>query len=99
MEEPIQHYDHTTKSLQQPENYKVRKLLELGLVKKIVDGLYEILPIPGYNISTYTVKEQMGRLSCNCQAGRKGRDCSHVRAVRIFRTNTERLQEEQLHIL
>lgn len=95
MVETIQHYDASTRKLEQPLNYKVKRLLELGLIRRITDGLYEVLPIPGYNITTYTIKEHMGRLFCNCQAGRK-RDCSHAQAVRIYRERTES-REQQLH--
>lgn len=98
MGEAVQRYDVGTKKLTQPLSYKVRRILELGLIARITDGVYQCLPIPGYNITTYTIKEQMGRLICNCQAGRKGRECSHSQAVRIFRERTES-KEQQFHML
>lgn len=97
--ETVQHYDSSTKTFAQPVNQKVRKLIELGLISRITDGVYQCLPIPGYNISTYTIKELYGQFICNCQMGRKGRECSHVRAVRIYREQTESTKEQQLHIL
>lgn len=99
MVETIQSYDASTKTFAQPVNQKVRKLLELGKISKVTDGIYQCLPIPGYNITTYTIKEHFGQLICNCQMGRKGRECSHVRAVRIYQEQTERIREQQLHML
>jgi len=99
MVETIQHYNAGTRTFEQPVSQKIKKLLELGLVRKITDGLYQCLPIPGYNITTYTIRELMGRLACNCQRGRKGLECSHVRAVRIYQNQTEHIKEEQLHLL
>lgn len=95
----IQSYEARTKTFAQATSYKVRRLLELGLISRITDGVYQALPIPGYNITTYTIKEQFGRLVCNCQAGRKGRECSHVRAVRVYQGQTESEKERQLHLL
>ena len=95
MQQAVQHYSASSQTFEQPINYKVRRILDLGLIHRITDGLYEILPIPGYNITTYTVRENMGRLHCNCQAGRK-HDCSHTQAVRIFRERTE-AKEQQMH--
>lgn len=79
-------------------NHKVKKLVELGKIVRVTDGIYQCLPIPGYNISTYTIREYFGRLLCNCQAGRKGRDCSHIQAVRVYREKVEHVREVQLHI-
>ena len=94
----IQHYKANTQAFAQPVNYKVRRLLELNLIHRITDGLYQINPIPHYNSTIYQVREQLGKLQCNCQCGRKGRECAHVRAVRIYQTQTEP-KEQQLHIL
>jgi len=95
----LQHYDAATRKFAQPANYKVKKLLELGKISKVADGIYSVAPIPGYNITTYTIREYFGQLLCNCQAGRKGRECSHVRAVRIYQEQTEHAKEQQLHML
>lgn len=94
----IQRYNHTKQALEKPLSHKVKKLIELGLVRKVTDGVYECLPIPGYNITTYTIRETMGKLVCNCQAGRKGRECSHIQAVRLFKEKTENTKEQQLYI-
>jgi hypothetical protein len=99
MVETIQHYNAGTRTFAQPVNQKVKKLLELGLISRITDGLYQCLPIPGYNITTYTIRELMGRLTCNCQRGRKELECSHVRAVRIYQDQVEHIKQEQLHLL
>ncbi|RJO64187.1 MAG: hypothetical protein C4540_04725 [Candidatus Omnitrophota bacterium] len=79
-------------------NQKVKKLIELNKISRVTDGIYQCLPIPGYNISTYTIKEYFGKLLCNCQAGRKGRECSHIQAVRIYQERVEHSREVQLHI-
>jgi len=97
--ETIQHYDAKTKTFEHPVNQKVKKLLELGKISRVTYGVYQCLPIPGYNITTYTIKEHFGQLICNCQMGRKGRECSHVRAVRIYQDQTEHVKEQQLHML
>lgn len=99
MDSSVQHYDASTKKFEQPVNQKVKKLLDLGKVSKVTDGIYQCLPIPGYNITTYTIREHFGSLLCNCQAGRKGRECSHVKAVRIYKSQTESEKEHQLHLL
>jgi len=96
MTQEIQHYDVATKTFTQPLNYKIKKLLELSLVTRITDGLYQVNPIPGYNITTYRVQERFGRLLCNCQNGKN--NCAHAQAVRIYREQTES-REQQLHVL
>jgi len=91
----IQHYEASTGTFAQPVSYKVKKLLELELIKKIADGVYQVLPIPGYNITPYTIREQIGRLACNCQGYRKYNRCSHAEAVRIYRERTETKEQQQ----
>jgi len=97
MGQQLQHYEASTKTFEQPVGYKVRKLLELGKINKVTDGVYAATPIPGYNITTYTIREHFGRLLCNCQKGRKGGTCAHIEAVRLYRAQTEP-KEEQLHL-
>ncbi len=98
MGQVIQHYNPAAKTFSQPVNAKVKKLIELGLINKLSDGVYSISPIPGYNITNYTVRELMGRLTCNCQGYRKYNRCAHADAVRIYREKTEP-KEQQMHIL
>ncbi len=99
MEDTVQRYSAATKSFEQPVSSKTEKILALGLVKRIADGLYEVLPIPGYNITTYTIREAYGQISCNCQGYHKNRHCAHTDAVRIFRERTEtRDQQMQMHL-
>lgn len=95
MEDTVQRYNAATRKLEQPVSSKTEKILAQGLVKRIVVGLYEVLPIPGYNITTYTIRESYGQLSCNCQGFHKNHRCAHVDAIRIFRERTE-TREEQL---
>lgn len=95
MDKTIQCYEASTKTFEQPVSYKVKKLLELKLISKQSDGLFRCLPIPGYNSTTYTIREIASSLFCNCQAGRKGRECAHIRAVRIHKQQTEP-KEQQL---
>ena len=96
MSETIQHYDHLTQKLTQPFNKKAQKLIELGNITKVTDGLYSCAPIPGYNTRTYAIRESMGETRCNCQAGRKGRECSHIQAVRMWQSKNEPQAEKQL---
>ena len=95
----VQHYDANAKTFAQPVNQKVKILLECGLISKVTDGIYSAAPIPGYNITRYTIREHFGRLLCNCQKGRKGGDCSHTQAVRIYQCQVEHTKEQQLHML
>lgn len=76
--------------------YKAQKLLRLSRIHKATDGEYLVLPILGYNSTTYVVKEIMGKLTCNCQRGRSGRRCSHMLAVHLFIEHTEKAGERQL---
>jgi len=100
MVEKIQSYDSATRGFAQPVSYKVKKLLELGRISCLGEARYQVLPIPGYNYTTYNVKEQMGKLMCTCQKGRKGLECSHIVAVRIYRDMTEpKHQQKQMHLL
>lgn len=85
----VQHYNVATRKLEQPIDGKVKKLLDLALVKKIRTGLYQVSPIPDYNITTYIIQEAYGRLVCNCQGFHARKHCAHVDAVRIFRERTE----------
>lgn len=73
--------------------YKAHKLLRLERVYKVTDGEYRIMPILGYNRTTYTVKEIMGKLTCSCQ---KHHHCSHMLAVHLFIEQTEGAGERQL---
>lgn len=73
--------------------YKAHKLLTLEKVYKVTEGEYRVMPIPGYNTTTYTVKEIMGKLVCTCQ---KHHHCSHALAVFLFIEQTEGVRERQL---
>jgi hypothetical protein len=80
--ESIQHYNHSTQTLEHPWAYKIQKLLELGCIKKINNDEYVCLPIPGYNVRQYQLKRQIsGMFKCNCQGFSKRQDCSHVQAL------------------
>jgi len=99
MKTGVQSYDPATRRFENPVDAKVRRLLTLGCIKRVTDGLYECLPIAGYNTKTYSIRECFGRLMCNCQKGRKGAECSHAKAVKIYREEVEGIKEEQLHLL
>ena len=96
MNQPIQKYDKE-KGLLQPVGYKVARFLELGCIRKATDGVtffYECAPIPGYNKTTYTIRETLGELFCNCQGFYKRKDCSHAQAVRIYKQRTESINTQ-----
>lgn len=76
--------------------YKAQKLLKLRNIIKVTDGEYKALPIYGYNSTTYTIREIMGKFTCNCQMGRKSKRCSHILAVYLFIERTEGIGERQL---
>ena len=40
MDAAIQRYNKDTKALEQPLSYKVRRLLDLGCIKKLASGVY-----------------------------------------------------------
>lgn len=64
---------------------KARKFNKLKLIKPDFN-CYKILPIPGYNKTTYVVSNNQ----CNCQYNVKsGQPCSHLMAVALF----EKLKE------
>ena len=92
--ETIQKYDFKVKALEKSVNYKVKKLLELGLIKKESYGVYIVLPIPGYNRTTYTIRQNFTELICNCQGFGKRKYCSHTKAVMIYKQKTEQPEKQ-----
>ena len=99
MDAAIQRYNKDTKALEQPLSYKVRRLLDLpsmrhGYIKKLASGVYEAAPIPGYNRTTYTIRQSLGELFCNCQGFGKRKYCSHTKAVMIYKEKTEQPEKQ-----
>jgi hypothetical protein len=92
----IQHYDHIAGKFEQKPSYKVKKLLELNRIKCLCFGVYECLPIDGYNTRTYVIRESYGKYVCNCQGYRKKNDCSHVQAVIRYKEKTEPGEKQPL---
>jgi len=63
---------------------KARAFVQKGLVSKSSKYEYSVLPIKGYNKTTYTISTR-GDYSCNCQFYVKtGRYCSHCLAVMLY---------------
>ena len=99
MDAAIQRYNKDTKALEQPLSYKVRRLLDLpsmrnGYIKKLDCGVYEVAPIPGYNRTTYTIRQNFTELICNCQGFGKRKYCSHTKAVMIYKQKTEQPEKQ-----
>jgi len=94
MDAAIQRYNKDTKALEQPLSYKVQRLLDLRCIKKLASGVYECAPIPGYNRTTYTIKQSLGELFCNCQGFGKRKYCSHTKAVMIYKEKTEQPEKQ-----
>ena len=68
---------------------KARKFNKLKLIKPGIN-CYHILPIKGYNKSTYTINIHLGNYKCNCQYSIKtGKPCSHILAVSLFKRQQE----------
>lgn len=66
---------------------KAKKLVDMNLVKPVSDNKWDILPIKGYNSTTYRVtKAQFAdSYECNCQGYSKyGDRCSHTVAVKFY---------------
>lgn len=96
----IQFYDHRTQKLEHSQQYKIRKLIELGCIKKlndVPDYAYACLHIPGYNKTTYLLGWKMGNLTCTCQHfTMTGRPCAHIGAVWEFRARNGELGQGEL---
>jgi hypothetical protein len=81
-ESDIQHYNVAARTLEQPISYKVRKLLDLGCIKKINQDEYICLPILGYNSTTYRLTRRAdGSFQCQCQGFKKYNACAHRQAL------------------
>ena len=82
----VQYFDIVTQKLVEPQETKIRKLLELNLLHKESDLVWKCDPIPGYNVRTYTIKRAYpgGPLKCNCQGFNKRGVCSHYIALQRF---------------
>lgn len=82
----LPYWDAEQKRLHGNQEYKARRFVELNLVKTTeFSSIFKILPIEGYNSTTYTIEEHAGVYRCNCQFGASGKTCSHVLAVELFK--------------
>ena len=85
METELCFYDRYLEELKGSVISKARKFNRLNLVKRTGENSFAVLPIPGYNSSTYTVTFEDETGTCNCQANRiNNRVCSHMMAVSLF---------------
>ena len=70
------------------------KALKFNRLKRIIpnfDGTFKVLPISGYNKTTYDLKkDETGGWHCNCQYAVKNPDkeCSHIIALALYLKNT-----------
>lgn len=58
---------------------KAMRLVRLDLVEETPWG-FNVLPIPGYNKTTYSIVDSQ----CNCQGFKKSGSCSHTLAVQYY---------------
>jgi hypothetical protein len=83
--EGLPFFNAETGKLEGDQASKARKLVSLGLVRRAeFKDTFDILPIEGYNTTTYVVSRDGIGWSCTCQWARKGRTCSHQLAVELF---------------
>lgn len=84
------------KELEGTQFTKAKKFLSLGLIRFNADHSFSVLPIKGYNITTYLIKDG----ECNCQFYCKTkRDCSHILAIKLYKfmrnwNNLNKTQED-----
>ena len=86
----LQHYDTVLRRLRYPQRLKVMRLLEMGCVERKGEQLYIVHPVPGYNVTTYTVLHVDRAWVCDCQGfmtklkrGTPEPSCSHIMACRL----------------
>jgi len=77
----IQYYDHKKGTLTHSQEYKVKKILEYGCIKRMNENFYNCGPIAGYNKRTYAIVKREGKWACSCQGYLKRGWCSHAEAV------------------
>ncbi len=84
----IQYYDANTGQLTYSQKHKIKKLLEHNCIQyNKTLGHFVCKPIPKYNITTYNLKKEGDKFTCNCQGYNKkvklyGEGyCSHIAAL------------------
>jgi len=83
------YYDHLREEIVGSMISKARRFNKEKCVIEFKPGIYEILPIEGYNTRTYTVEYDGDCSTCNCQHYVKnGTACSHIAAVALYRKNS-----------
>jgi len=63
---------------------KGHKFVSKGCVVSTGNDMWLVKHIEGYNKTDYLVKKNPEGWSCDCQAGKKGKTCSHITSVWIF---------------
>lgn len=87
MPQEIQRWDKFLRRLKHPCRKKILTLLEMNLIEGDgIAGKWKILPIPGYNITTYEVNYSRfsGWWDCNCQGFATKGKCAHILAVKLW---------------
>lgn len=80
----LPHYYAATGTLSGRQEDKARRLVREHKVVAICPNRYNVLPIEGYNKTTYEVNVGPDGESCTCQYNTtKGKRCSHIMAVRM----------------
>lgn len=75
------YWDENEKKLIGSVSNKIKKYFNLNLIEKINDDNFIIKPIPNYNITTHKIVNG----ECDCQGFHKYGNCSHLKAVAIYK--------------
>jgi len=85
-EDCVNYYDAVTRILKKTQKEKALKFLENDCVEEVKNGVFKVLPIEGYNKTTYMVN--IFERDCNCQHATNQKNinvinisCSHIYAV------------------
>jgi hypothetical protein len=80
----VQKYSPELKELLKSQKSKMKKLIANNCIQYKGQDNWDILPISGYNSTTYRVNFN-GEWSCNCQYNALyGNKCSHIGAVQLW---------------
>lgn len=81
----ICYYDKYSEELKGSILSKAKKFVRLNRVQRTGHKHFAVLPIIGYNSSTYEVNFHEDYWTCNCQANRiNNKICSHIIAVSLY---------------
>lgn len=65
--EDVQYFSHHAGELKHSQQHKIQKFIEHDCIQYAGDGVFQCLPIPGYNTRTYCMtKGTNGEFLCTC---------------------------------